>query len=85
MQIVVAQYGDSTILQGLDKPQDLQRLRTTVHQITDKPEPVAGAIKIQMIKQSEQGRKTALYISNSINGHACLAKNERASIMMPFA
>jgi hypothetical protein len=76
MEIVVAQYGDGTIPQCLDKPQDLQRLRATVHQITDKPELVAGAIKMQTVEQGEQGRKTALYISNSINGHPCLSKTK---------
>src|SRR6266849_5825183 len=47
MEIVIAQYRDGAIPQCLDKPQDLQRLRTTVHQITSKPELVACAIKMQ--------------------------------------
>src|SRR2546425_436954 len=66
MQIVVAQYRYGTISQGLDTSQDLQRLWTTVHQITGKPELVVRAIKMQPVEQGEQGRITALHIANSI-------------------
>src|SRR5215813_8999873 len=73
MQIVVAQDRYGTISQCLNKPQYLQRLRATVHQITSKPEPIAGTIKVQTVEQGKQGRKTALYIANSVNGHRCLS------------
>src|SRR5712691_5895312 len=73
MEIVVAQYRDGTVPQCLDKPQYLQRLRATVHEITSKPELVACAIKMQTVEQCEQGGKTALHISNSINSHPCLS------------
>jgi hypothetical protein len=69
MEIVVPQYRYSPVSQRLDKPQYLQRLRTTVHQIASKPELVTCAIKMQTVEQCEQGAKTTLYISNSINGH----------------
>src|SRR5262252_7742707 len=67
MEVVVAQYRDSPVPQGLDKPQYLQRLRSTVHEITSEPELVACTIKMQTVEQGEQGGKTALHISNSIN------------------
>jgi hypothetical protein len=73
MEIVVPQYRYSAVSQCLDKPQDLQRLRTTVYQIASKPELVACIVKMQTVEQYQQGAKTALYISNSINGHLCLS------------
>jgi hypothetical protein len=73
MEIVVAKHCYGPIPQCLDKPQYLQRLRTTVYEITSEPELVACAIKLQTVKQGEQGGKTALYISNSINGHLPLS------------
>src|SRR5262249_7704848 len=73
MEIVVAQYRDSPVPQGLDKPQYLQRLRSTVHEITSEPESVACTIKMQTVEQGEQGGKTALHISNSINSHLRLS------------
>src|SRR5262245_44489819 len=72
MEIVVAQYRDGALPQCLDKPEYLQGLRTTVHQIASKPELVTCPIKVQTVEQCEQGGKTALHISNSINGHLCL-------------
>jgi hypothetical protein len=50
MEIVVAQHCDGTIPQYLDKPEDFQRLRSTIHQVTSKPEPVACTIKMQTIE-----------------------------------
>src|SRR5262245_12187112 len=73
MEIVITQYRYRTVPQRLNKPQYLQRLRTTVHEITSKPELVACAIKLQTVKQGEQGGKTALHISNSINSHLRLS------------
>jgi hypothetical protein len=73
MEIVVTQYRYRTVPQCLDKPQNLQRLRPTVYEITSEPELVACAIKLQTVKQGEQGGKTALHISNSINGHLRLS------------
>jgi hypothetical protein len=50
MEIVVAQYRYSPVPQGLDKPQYLQRLRATVHEITGEPELVACTIKMQTVE-----------------------------------
>src|SRR5262245_12353445 len=63
MEIVVTQDRYRTGPQCLDKPQYLQRLRTTVYKITSEPELVACTIKLQTVKQGEQGSKTALHIS----------------------
>src|SRR6266700_3849679 len=73
MEIVVAQHRYSTIPLRLNKQQYLQRLRSTVHQITSIPQLVACTIKLQTVEQGEQGGKTALHISNSINSHLCLS------------
>jgi len=73
MEVVVAQYCDGTVPHSFDKPQDLQRLRPAVHEITRKPELVACPVKMQSVEQGEQGSKTALHISNSINGHLRLS------------
>ena len=71
---MVAQDRHSAVPQGLDKPEDLQGLRATVHQIASKPELVVSVIEMQTVEQSEQGGQTALHISNSIHSHACLAE-----------
>src|SRR5437879_4274434 len=73
MEVVIAQHRYSTVPQCLDKPQDLQRLRPTVHEIASKPELVACTIKMQPVEQGKQGGKTALHISYSINSHSCLS------------
>src|SRR5262249_42959035 len=73
MEIVISQYRDGTVPQGLDRPEYLQRLRATVHQIASKPELVACTIKLQTVEQGEQGGITALHISNSVNSHLCLS------------
>src|SRR5262249_51468907 len=84
MQIVVAQDRYGTVSQCLDKAEHLQRLRATVHQIAGKPEPVAGAIKLQTVEQGEQGGKTALHIANSVNGHRCLSLHQGENLYRLF-
>src|SRR5215510_1194984 len=73
MEVVVAQHCEGTFPQGLNKPKYLQRLRATVHENTGEPELVACTIKMQTVEQGEQGSKTALHISNRINGHLRLS------------
>jgi hypothetical protein len=46
VEIMIAQYRYGTISQSLDKPENLQRLRATVYQVTSKPELIACAIKM---------------------------------------
>ena len=68
VQVMVAQYRDGPVAQSMDKAQTLQRLGSAVDQVTNKPEPVACPVEVDVFQQSQERIMATLQIANGVDG-----------------
>ena len=53
----------------LDITEDLQRVRSSIDQVADEPQPVCRGIEVDAIDELIQLRGATLYIADGISGH----------------
>jgi hypothetical protein len=53
----------------LDITEDLQRVRSSIDQVADEPQPVYRGIEVDAIDELFKLRKATLYIADGISGH----------------
>lgn len=68
-EVMVAQDDDSPIAKVLDIAKDVQRIRTTVDQIADKPQSVGAWIEPDQFKKALQGLVASLHIADRVGSH----------------
>src|SRR3989442_4164555 len=71
VQVMVSEHHYRVMPQVFDEAQDLQRLRSAIHEIADEPQPIRFCV-LELRKKLLQLIKAALDIADRVNGHDSL-------------
>ncbi len=69
MQVVIAEYGNCRVTEGLYESQGLERLRATVDEVAGQPQRILARVEIDGVEQPPERVVAALQVPDSVKRH----------------